>query len=155
MAQFANIAINDGQTTPVAHTFVPAGSVLLPNQSTRRWTWMDFSVNGGLPLGANQMMLDVRMPRRAPSGNSGDPMQALRADLRFVLPTLEVSSGTTAAGFEPQAKHAFDTMIVVSLVRSGRAGQAPVKDATAFMRNALNTTLWTDVVNLISPPTGG
>lgn len=154
MAAHANISINDGQTTPVAHSFTPTVSgLILPDRSVR-FGWADYSVNGGVWLGANKAELDVRMP--SGKGNrmakAGDASNQLATVVRFVLPTLETLSNNTASGINPQPTHAFDTTVWLKIVRNGRAGQQPVKDALAFMRNFTQLSVFTDVVLNYAPP---
>jgi hypothetical protein len=154
MAAFANQTINDGQTTPAAHAFTTGPKIQLPDGTTR-YTWYDFSVNGGVPIGANRLDLDVRMPSPnggGKTGKAGDSSQQLAVSMRFVLPTLETLSGSTISGITAQPTAAYDTTLWVKLVRNGRAGQQPVKDALAFMRNFSNLAVLTDTVLLYAPP---
>lgn len=154
MAAHANIAINDGQTTPVSHIFTPTVSgLLLPDRSVR-YGWADYSVNGGVWLGANKVEMDVRMPagKGQRMAKAGDASNQLATTFKFVLPTLESLSNNTASGINPQPTHAFDTTVWVKVVRNGRAGQQPVKDALAFMRNFSLLGVFTDVVLNYAPP---
>jgi hypothetical protein len=153
MAAFANQSINDGQAAPAAHSFTTGPKIQLPDGTTR-YTWYDFSVNGGVPLGANKIDLDVRMPSAAAgkTGKSGDPNQQLAVSMRIVAPTLETLSGSTISGITAQPTHAYDTTLWVKIVRNGRAGQAPVKDVLAFMRNFSNLAVFSDTVLLYAPP---
>jgi hypothetical protein len=153
MAAFANQTVNDGQTTPVAHSFTTGPKIQLPDGTTR-YTWYDFSVNGGIPIGANRIDMDVRMPSTngGKTGKAGDTSQQLAVSMRFVLLTLETLSGSTISGIVAQPTPAYDTTLWVKLVRNGRAGQQPVKDALAFMRNFSNLAVLTDTVLLYAPP---
>jgi len=154
MAAFANLSINDGQTTPVAHPFTTGPNLMLPD-GTMRFSWLDFSVNGGVGIGANRVDMDVRMPtwgaRNRPS-KAGDSSQQLAVQYRFVLPTLETLSNNTSSGINPQPTHAFDTTVWVKVVRNGRAGQQPVKDALAFARNFSLQSVLTDALLNYAPP---
>lgn len=153
MAAFANLSINDGQTVPAAHSFTVGPKVQLPDGNTR-YTWYDFSVNGGVPLGANRLEMDVRMPSSGNSraGKAGDANQLLATSFRFVLPTLETLSGSTLSGITAQPTHAYDTTLWVKVIRNGRSGQQPVKDALAFMRNFSQLAVLTDTVLTYAPP---
>ncbi|UUW21396.1 MAG: hypothetical protein [Sanya fiers-like virus 46] len=154
MAAFANLTINDGLATPVAHTFNAGPKVQLPDGVTR-YSWYDFSVNSGVPLGANRIDMDVRMPTPGAGKagkQAGDSSQQLAVSGRIVLPTLETLSGSTLSGITAQPTHAYDTTLWFKIVRNGRSGQQPVKDALAFMRNFSVLAVLTDTVLLYAPP---
>lgn len=154
MASFANLSIADGQASPVAHSFTTGANIMLPD-GTMRFSWLDFSVNGGVGIGANRVDLDVRMPvwgaRNRPA-KAGDSSQQLAVAYKFVLPTLETLSNNTASGVNPQPTHGFDTTVWVKVVRNGRAGQQPVKDALAFARNFSQLSVLTDALLNYAPP---
>lgn len=149
MAAFATLSINDGQTTPVAHSFTPGPKILLPDGS-QRFSWHDLSVNGGVFLGANRLELDVRMPKSQGQRASDAPLSVA---YKFVLPTMETLSNNTASGINPQPTKAYDTTVWVKVVRNGRATGDPVKDALAFMRNFSQLSVLTDTVLNYAPPT--
>ena len=154
MATFAALTIADGQATPVNHTFSNGTAIVLPD-NTQRFSWLDFSANGGVPIGANQLVMDVRMPQWSgmkAQAKAGDPKQQLAVAFKFVLPTLESLSNNTASGINPQPTHAFDTTVWVKVVRNGRAGQQPVKDALAFARNFSLNAVLTDALLNYAPP---
>jgi hypothetical protein len=99
--------------------------------------------------------MDVRMPASGNSGKAGkagDSSQLLSTAFRFVLSTLETLSGSTLSGITAQPTHAYDTTVWVKIIRNGRAGQQPVKDALAFMRNFSQLTVLTDTVLSYAPP---
>lgn len=156
MAAFASMSLNDGQTTPVAHSFTAGKSGTTPD-GRLYFQWLDFSVNGGVPIGANRIDLYVRMPSfsmgKSTRKGAGDRSQLLAAEFVITLPTLESLSNNTASGINPQPTHAFDTTLWVKLVRNGRAGQQPVKDALAFMRNFSQNSQLVDTVLTYGPPT--
>lgn len=155
MAAFANLTINDGQTTPAAHTFTVGPKTVLPDGTTR-YTWFDFGVNGGVPIGANRLDLDVRMPTykngTKSAAKAGDASQVMSVAYKFTLPTLETLSNNTSSGIQPQPTHAYDTTIWSKLVRNGRCPVGPVNDAVAFSRNFAVLAVYTDAVRNYSPP---
>lgn len=154
MAAFANLSINDGQTTPVAHSFT-AGRSTVEKDGRLAFQWMDFSVNGGVALGANRIDMYVRMPSfngAKKTRQAGDSGQTLVADVKFTLPTLETLSNNTASGINPQPTWAYDTAVWLKVVRNGRAGQQPVKDGLAFARNFSQLAVFTDTVLNYAPP---
>lgn len=154
MAAHGNISINDGQTTPVSHLFTPTVSGLVLPDRSLRFGWADYSVNGGVWLGANKLEMDVRMPaaRGGRMAKAGDSSNQLATTFKFTLPTLETLSNNTSSGINPQPTHAYDTTVWVKVVRNGRAGQQPVKDALAFMRNFSQLAVYTDVMLNYAPP---
>lgn len=156
MAAFANVTINDGLATPVAHVFTTSTQTTLPD-GTLRFNWLDFSVNGGVPLGANRLSMDVRMPsfgKKKAGVKAGDTSNQLAVSCTVVLPTMEALSNNTASGINPQPTWAYDTTVWWKVVRNGRAGAQPVKDALAFMRNFSQLAVYTDAVLTFSPPGG-
>jgi hypothetical protein len=154
MAAFANMTLGDGQTTPVNHTFTAnQGGLLLPD-GRFRWVWRDFSVNDGLEVGANRIEMDVRLPSRMSnrkSAKAGD--QSLTVAGMIVVPAMETLSNNTASGINPQPTHAYDTTVWFKVVRNGRAAQAPVKDALAFLRNFSQNSQFVDTVLTYGTPT--
>lgn len=147
MAVHGNISINDGQTSPVSHTFTPTTSGLILPDKSLRFGWADFSVNGGTYLGANKIDMDVRMPTGGgKSAKAGDARNQLACAFKVSLPTVEALSNNTISGINPQQTHAYDTTLWVKIVRNGRCGQDPVKDALAFMRGFSLLNVYQDVV---------
>lgn len=153
MAAFGNMTLADGQASPVNHTFTAnQGGLILPD-GRFRWTWRDFSVNDGLELGANRVDMDVRLPSRngRKTAKAGD--QSLTISGMVVVPTLESLSNNTASGINPQPTHAYDTVVWFKVVRNGRAAQAPVKDALAYLRNFTTQAQFSDVALSYGTPT--
>lgn len=153
MAAFGTFSINDGATTPVAHSFTAGPKLMLPDGQTR-FSWYDFSVNGGVELGANRIDMDVRMPQpgRAKSRIAGDSARLMAVTAKITLPTLESLSNNTASGINPQPTWAYDTVVWFKVLRNGRAGQQPVKDALAFLRNFSQASQYVDTVLSYAPP---
>lgn len=153
MAAFGNMTLADGQGTPANHTFTAnQGGLILPD-GRFRWIWRDFSVNDGLEIGANRIDMDVRLPYRGArkSAKAGD--SSLTVSGMVVVPTLETLSNNTSSGINPQPTHAYDTVVWFKVVRNGRAGQQPVKDGLAFLRNLTQNAQFTDVVLNYGTPT--
>lgn len=159
MATFANMSINDGQTTPVSHPFTIGKSGSMPDGRLMH-QWLDFSVNSGIPIGANRIEMYSRMPvfgyraqKTKGRRTAGDNSQQLAVDVAIILPTLEVLSNNTSSGINPQPTWAYDTTCWFKVVRNGRAAAGPVKDALAFMRNFSQQAQYTDAVLNYAPPT--
>lgn len=153
MAVHGNLSINDGQNSPASHTFTPTQSALVLPDKSLRFSWADFSVNDGTWIGANKVDMDVRMPNgRNKSAKAGDSSNQLAVAFKFMLPTVEALSNNTITGINPQQTHAYDTTVWVKVVRNGRAGQDPVKDALAFARNFSTQSVFTDAILNYAPP---
>lgn len=153
MASFANVTLADGQATPANHTFTTGPVVQLPD-GAKRFVWLDFSVNGGVAIGANRVDMDVRTPMfsASPGNKAGDSAQTLSVACKFTVPTLETLSNNTSSGINPQPTHAFDTTVWMKCVRNGRAASQTVKDALAYMRNFSQNAVYTDTVLNYAPP---
>lgn len=151
MAAFANLTLADGQATPVNHTFVVGPKMTLAD-GTMRYIWRDFSVNGGVPIGANRAEFDVKFAKPSASSGFKASTMSMTAALKIVVPTLETLSNTSATGVNPQPQHAFDTTVWHKLWRGGRASTDSVKDAIAYSRNFVLKAAYTDTVYDYSPP---
>jgi hypothetical protein len=154
MAAFATISVADGQASPVSHSFTTGVSKVLDQKSgTLLFTWLDFSVNGGVAIGANRIEMTVELPTYVKrSRQAGDTNQDLVVQTKIVVPTLETLSNNTASGINPQPTWAFDTTKWTKTVRNGRATLANVKDAEAFSKNFSALAVYTDVVFNYSSP---
>lgn len=152
MAAFATINLNDGQAAPVGHTFTVGPKSTLPDGTTR-YVWRDFSVNGGVPIGANRIELDVKFVRsRMGSGSKADSQQ-LNVAGRVVVPTMETLSNNTSSGINPQPTLAYETTSWFKYTRNGRSEQQPVKDAIAYTRGFQDLAVFKDTLLSYSPPT--
>jgi len=151
MAAFANMTIADGQSTPANHTFTK-GALRIEGDGRLYNSWMDFSVNGGIPIGANRIEQYARLPKFGRAKKAGEQSQLLSVDYKVVVPTLETLSNNTSSGINPQATLAYETTFFGKLVRNGRADAQPVKDALAFQRGFTQQAQFTDTVLNYSPP---
>lgn len=120
MAAIATISLNDGQATPVAHSFVPA-----PDLISNLPRWEDKS--GGIALGYPYITLGMRRPNKA--------SRAYKLSTKVVTPVLEVTSPSTATGIQPAPTLAYNLMAVTDIVLPERSTLAQRKDLLAFYRN--------------------
>lgn len=125
MTAFASIAINDGQTTPVAHTFSPvkidaSGVATLADRS------------GGIAIGFPIITLSVRAPSKT--------SRNYKVIGKVLVPTLEVTSPSTATGIQPQPTKAYDLMGYFEFVLPERSTVAERKDLLAYVKNLLANT---------------
>lgn len=133
MPAIGNIVIADGQATPVNHTFSPVG-ISADNVAT----FNDRSA--GIPIGYNALTMSLRQPSKNGSARN------FKAQLKLVLPTLEVTSPSTSTGIQPAPTKAYDCMAVVEFVLPERSSLQNRKDLLTLLKNALATTVTTAVV---------
>lgn len=85
MPAIGNLIINDGQGTPVAHTFAPV---------TIDGTIAKYADRvGGIPVGYPVIWLDAREPKKGAT--------LWKCSMAIMVPTLEQTSPSTASGIQP------------------------------------------------------
>jgi len=135
MAAQANIVINDGKATPVAHTFTARGA----DKAKAEWK----EVTNGVPIG----MPTLTMTLRETFGDKGKN----DVELRLGLPVMEVISGADG-GYTPVPKVAFTSWGVVQFTLPNRSSQADRKDILALLKNALANVAVTAAVQDLERP---
>lgn len=136
MAVQANLVLNDGQTTPVAVTFGPNGSVS-QGANTSIATWMNKT--SGISIGFPRITLSVRM---------GSQINEVRK--KIVLPTLEVISGSDG-GYTPSPKVAYEVMSDETFKLPVRSVLQNRKDILAFSKNMNADAVMTNAVHNYEP----
>lgn len=121
MAAIAPIVINDGQATPVAHTFSPSR---IENGVT---TFVDRS--GGIALGFPTISHSLRQPSK---GNRN-----YKLVVKVVVPVLEATSPSTSTGIQPAPTKAYDVFGTLEMVLPERSTTAQRKDVAAYIRNLM------------------
>lgn len=137
MAAIADIVINDGQTTPVGHTFAATD---VSRDGIARW---QERTTNTVPVGYFEATASIRRPGKGAS--------TTKVDLKVVCPTLEVTAGSTGGGYQAAPKLAYNCLAVCSFVMHERSTLQNRKDILAYMRNFLNATA---VVNMVQDGTG-
>lgn len=117
MASFANVTLNDGLATPVAHTFAVKSN---DNQVS---TFEDRV--GGVPVGFGKLI--VRTSETA-------DQRTVKIDI--LVPVLEAVSGANASGFTPPAKVAYQNLGKLEFRTSLRSTLQQRKDIVAYVKNA-------------------
>lgn len=130
MPAIGNITINDGATTPVAHTFSPVGI------SGDVAKFADRS--GGISLGFPQITISSVAPTKT--------SRLYKARIKVVLPVLENSTGTASNGFAPAPTKAYDLMADMTFILPERSTQQNRKDLLAFVKNLLAHATPTSVI---------
>jgi hypothetical protein len=132
MPQQANIVINDGQATPVAHTFVPCGArQIADGKVVAEWAEK---------VGSRVAWHRIQETHSQPNGNGVEKM-------RFVLtrPVLETLGGTVS-GYVPADRVAYLPAATIEVWLPERASEAELADVAAYVKNFTATTFFTDKV---------
>lgn len=137
MATQANLVVNDGQTTPAAHTFGAAGADPL---GVARW----YDRSGGIALGFPQLNFSMKVPSKS--------SRNFRIIAQVVIPVLEQTSASTATGIQPAPTKAYDLRSNIEFVLPERSTLQQRKDLLAYVKNYLaNSTVWTAAVENFEP----
>jgi len=130
MAAVGNIVINDGQGTPVAHTFSPSTVTSEVVQYHDRV--------GGIVLGYPELTLGQKLP----ANGSG----SIKQTLRISVPTLETVTGSTGDGFAPKPTLAYKERAFVEIYHDPRSSLQERKNLNAYLKNALANAAWTTLM---------
>lgn len=132
MSAIANIAIQDGQGTPVTHTFFPL-------RSGDKSTWRENQT--GLAL-IGQGVVDMMVKQ--------GPLNKIRLVLE--LPALETATGANAAGYTAAPKVAYSNKVVVELFLPSRGTAAQRKDLRILASNLLKDATILDSIENLNVP---
>lgn len=122
MSAIASMSINDGQATPVAHTFAPVNV----NQDGVAF-WADRA--SGIALGYGKISMSLREP------TAQSRMYKLTA--KIVTPVLEVTSPSTSTGIQPAPTKAYDLTCNVDILLPERSSLTERKNLIAYVRGML------------------
>lgn len=132
MAAIANIVINDGLATPVAHTFAPAK------------TQSDFAVledrTAGIYIGYNKLTFDLKRP----TGPSKDASRNLKLSIKIETPKLETVSNNTYSGIAPAPTVSYRPVAELNVTLPERCTLQDRKDLQAFVKNVMSNSFVTD-----------
>lgn len=125
MAAIANIVINDGQGTPVAHTFAPAKAeadyALLEDRSA------------GIYIGFNKLVFNLSRPK----GNAQAGTRNLKLSIKIETPKMEVVSNSTVSGIAPAPTVSYRPVCELITTFPERCSLQDRKDLQAFIKNVL------------------
>lgn len=130
MPALAPIVINDGATTPVAHTFNPSG----PDKNGVNYL---YDRSGGVAIGFPSIALDLREPLPARNGQASNANRIYRATAKVVYPILEVTSPTTGTGIQPAPTKSYDMTVKIEFLLPERSSLQNRKDIMAYAKNLL------------------
>lgn len=127
MASFANIILNDGLATPVAHTYAIKtndGGVSVYEDRV-----------SGVPVGYGKLIVRV-----------SETVDQRTVKVDILVPVLEAVSGANAQGFTPPAKVAYQNIGKLEFRTSTRSTLQQRKDLVAYVKNAANLVLMSSLV---------
>lgn len=133
MPALAPIVINDGQATPVAHTFNPAG----PDENGVSFL---YDRSGGIAVGFPELSINLRQPQRIRSNSNTKQTSSdrvFRATVVVRVPTLDVTSPATGTGIQPAPSKAYDTVVKMEFLLPERTTLQNRKDILAYAKNIL------------------
>lgn len=139
MPAIANMVINDGQTTPVAHTFQPA-------KSTADYSMYEDRISGTY-IGFGKLHLTMVRPK----GESKVANRNLKVVVGIEVPVLE-TLGNSDAGITPPPTVAHKPMVKVEFTLPERATLQQRKDLRAYVMNAMAHAVIVDAVDNLSMP---
>lgn len=131
MSAIASMTINDGQAVPVSHTFAPVNI-----DAAGLAKWADRS--GGIALGFPVISELVRIPNK--------DSRSYKVTAKVVVPTLEVTSPSTATGIQPAPTLAYNLIGTIEFVLPERSSLAERKNLNAYMKNFLANVNWTNAI---------
>jgi len=121
MSAQAAIVINDGQTTPVAHTFNPKGAKTTADRKDVA-LWRDQS-----PVNAAGYL--TLTETHAPANTNGIEK------FRYVIDVPTLESPSSGGSFVPAPTRAYGTIAVIEVWAHQRASQQELKDIAAYVKN--------------------
>lgn len=132
MAAITNIVINDGLTTPVAHTFAPA-------KTSADMALLEDRVSG-IYIGYNKLTISLLRP----VGDAKAATRNLKLLIKLETPKMEVVSNNTISGIAPAATVSYRPVVEMIATLPERSTLQDRKDLQAYIRNALSNAFITD-----------
>lgn len=132
MSAIANIVINDGQGTPVAHTFAPA-------KTQADWALLEDRV-AGMYIGYNKLTFVLTRP----TGDSRQASRNLKLSIKIETPKLEVVSNSTVSGIAPAPTISYRPVVELIATFPERCSLQDRKDLQAYLKNILSNSFVTD-----------
>ncbi|DAD50124.1 TPA_asm: coat protein [ssRNA phage Gerhypos.1_49] len=122
MPAIASISLVDGQPTPTTRVFAPVGI-----DSNQVASYENRAT--GIAVGYDGLSIGMRRPTKG--------SRNYKHTVRLLLPTLEVTSPSTATGIQPAPSKAYDSFVNVEFVNPERGTAQNRKDLVTLLRNAL------------------
>lgn len=122
MAAIAPVVLNDGQATPVAHTFAP---VTIDQNGVAKWA----DRVGGISVGFPTISYSLKSPTTG--------SKAYKMNAKVTLPVLEQTSPSTSTGIQPAPTVAYNLIANVELVLPERSTLLDRQNLLAYVKNYL------------------
>jgi hypothetical protein len=131
MSAQANVVINDGKTTPVAHTFVPKGARSANGKDVALWRDQASGVAAGY--------LSLTEQHSKTNANGIEKF-------RFVIEVPTLEQAASGGSFVPPPTRAYAAIGVVEVWVHERASDAELKDIAAYVKNFSALPYFTNVI---------
>lgn len=131
MAAIANMILNDGQISPVAHTFSPAKTeadyALLEDRAA------------GIYIGYNKLTFKLDRPK----GAANAATRNLKLSLKIETPKMEVVSNSSVSGIAPAPTVSYRPVVELHCTFPERCSLQDRKDLQAYVKDALSNAFVT------------
>lgn len=147
MAAVGNITINDGQATPVAHTYVPIGD------TNRDGVWVfEEQLSALPPIAWPRITLSLKRPGPSKPGQNSSGRNA-RFTATLAVPTMETLGTSTIAGINPQPTVAYVTRVGPdgALLAPERSTMQERKNVRVLYANLLAHATVAGMIDSLSP----
>lgn len=136
MPAIANIVLNDGKSTPVAHTFTPQTGQVAVEPS------LLFNKAAGIFVGFEKL---TALVRRSESNKT------TRVSIQISQPTLAVTAPSTGSGIQPNPTVAYTTIGKIDFVLPDSCTYQDRKDIRVLLSNALLNAVLLDAIDNMAP----
>lgn len=136
MANIANIAINDGKSTPESHVYVPMKSGIDAQ-------WKRTGVAGQPAVAMEQVTASAKLVETANGVN--------KIDIELSIPVLEQVTGGTSAGYTAAPALAHTLRAKVTFFAHQRSDVAGRKDMRVLLTGLLANAQIVDLVDNLTP----
>jgi hypothetical protein len=143
MASQANLTINDGQATPVAHTFYTNGAGWSDSLKGILASWVDRSATAA--VGYWRTSLSFKEPAKGEKN--------YRVVCKTEVPVLENVTNSTVSGVAPAPMVSYNPITMTTFSIPERSSVAARKDQLAIHRNFLANAVITSAVQDLEPTT--
>lgn len=144
MASQANLTINDGQATPVAHTFYTNGAGWSESLKGILAKWVDRSAAAAVGYWKVSMLF------KEPNGRQ---QKNFVVSCKSEVPVLENVSNSTVSGIAPAPTISYNPVSTTVFTIPERSTLAARKDQLAVHRNFLANAVITSAVQDLEPTT--
>jgi len=142
MAAASPVVLNDGQATPVAHTFTPKR---IGDGNTNNSMMAEYEDrSGGVVVGFPKISIMMRYPDKN--------LRTTKVSIKVSRPVLETVSNSTVSGIAPAPTLSYVPMFSGEFVLPERSGINDRKDILAYVRNLLAHAVVTSAIQDLEMP---